>query len=222
MSKVLYIFLDEAGNLTFSKKGTDYFILSALVVERPFPCYNKLINLRYDLVEYGFNIESFHASSDSPPVRDRVFKEIKSKLNSIRIDSLVIEKRKTLPALQKEINFYPEMVGYLIRYILRGVNLKNYDEIIVFTDTIPLQKKRRAIEGETKIVIRDCIPKGLNIKFQVIHHSSKSNICLQIVDYCCWAIFRKWERNDNQPYNIIKPSINSEFEIFKGGKFLYY
>ncbi|MEX2410812.1 MAG: DUF3800 domain-containing protein [Candidatus Paceibacterota bacterium] len=62
MNKAVYIFLDEAGNLDFSNRGTEYFILSSLVIERPFAGYIEMVDLRYDLVEFGYNIEGFHAS----------------------------------------------------------------------------------------------------------------------------------------------------------------
>lgn len=220
MGDKLYIFLDESGNLDFSETGTRYFILTSLTIERPFAGYNELIDLRYDLVEFGFDIESFHATEDRQPVRDKVFGVINTNLNEYRFDALVVEKRKTGPALQKDTAFYPRMVGYLIKYIIQNIDISRYEEVIVFTDTIPLNRKRRAIEGETKKVLKELMPKEK--VFQVMHHSSGSNICLQIVDYCCWAIFRKWERNDERSYVLIQDGLYSEFEIFKIGTRFYY
>ncbi|MEQ9309514.1 MAG: DUF3800 domain-containing protein [Balneolaceae bacterium] len=220
MSKPLYIFLDEAGNLDFTDKGTEYFILTSLTTFRPFPAYNELVKLRYDLIEYGFNIESFHATEDRQPVRDRVFEVINSKLDEFQIDALIVEKRKTGKALQKDIRFYPEMVGYLLRFVLGKHDLSKYSQVIVVTDTIPLNRKRRAIEGKTKEVLKDCISKGMS--FRIMHHNSKSNMCLQIIDYCCWAIFKKWERDDDRSYKLIQEGIKSEFPIFRNGKIKYY
>lgn len=47
------MFIDEGGNLDFSPKGTKYFTLSCLTGKRLFPSYDKLRNIKYDLIEDG-------------------------------------------------------------------------------------------------------------------------------------------------------------------------
>jgi len=34
------------------------------------------------------------------------------------------------------------------------------------------------------------------------------------VDYCNWAIYRKWKDDDRRSYNLIAPAVRSEFDIF--------
>ena len=46
--------------------------------------------------------------------------------------------------------------------------------------------------------------------------------CLQIADYCCWAIQRKWESGDDRSYVLIKDKIQSDFNAFARGKTVYY
>lgn len=88
-SRFIYIFLDEAGNLDFSPSGTRYFVLSSITKERPFEAYKDFTELKYDLIELGTNIEYFHASEDSQAVRNRVFEIIQTRLQGMRIDSLI-------------------------------------------------------------------------------------------------------------------------------------
>jgi len=216
----LYIFLDEGGNLDFADSGTKYFTLTGLSKERPFEAFKELHNLKYDCIESGAEIECFHASEDRQKVRDQVFAVIDSHLTKIRLDSLIVEKRKTGNALQIEERFYPEMMGYLVDYIIKGHNLDNIANIYVFTDSLSFKKKREAVEKAIKKVLSHKIPK--EILYHIFHHASKSNYDLQIVDYCNWAIFRKWERNDDRSYNIIKKAVASEFEIFRNGSKHYY
>jgi hypothetical protein len=71
MSRFLYIFLDEAGNFDFSSNGTRYFVMACITRERPFGDYNDFIQLKYDLVEHGDEVEYFHASEDKQAVRDK-------------------------------------------------------------------------------------------------------------------------------------------------------
>lgn len=220
MKRFLYIFLDEAGNLDFSPNGTKYFLLTSTTKERPFLAYKEMTELKYDLVEQGLNIEYFHASEDSPAIRRQVFEIILDRLNGIRIDSLIIEKRKTGPALCREERFYPEMLGYLLKYILNGYNLSAYSEVIVFTDRIPVNKKRKAIEKAVKITLSKQLPK--DVRYRIFHHDSKSNMDLQIADYCNWAVYRKWDKGDDLFYKGLKPAIRSEFDMFRSGTRYYY
>ena len=113
--KILYVFLDEAGDFGFHSDGSKYFLLTSIAKERPFAIYQGLADLKYDLTESGLTMEYFHAAEDKQPIRDKVFVVIQKHLANIRIDSLIIEKRKTVPALQQPEKFYPKMLGYLLR-----------------------------------------------------------------------------------------------------------
>ena len=219
-NRILYIFLDEGGNLDFSGNGTKYFTLTSLSKERPFEAYRSLNELKYNLIELGVEIEYFRASEDRQVVRDSVFNIIQSHLAPTRIDSLIVEKRKTGHALQSEERFYPEMLGYLLQYVVNGYELSQFEKVIVFTDNIPVQRKRRAVEKAIKLTMAHKLPQG--VSYYIFHHASKSNYDLQIVDYCNWAIYRKWEKEDNRSYQIIQGVVASEFDIFKAGTNFYY
>lgn len=220
LSRFLYVFLDEAGNLDFSAQGTKFFLLGAITKERPFNAYKELTELKYDLVELGTNVEYFHASENAQPVRNRVFDIIQRNLDGVRVDALVVEKRKTGPALQPVENFYPRMLGYLLRHILERHDLKLFQEVIVFTDSLPVQKKREAVEKVIKTTLAKLLP--ASARYRLLHHDSKSNFDLQIADYCTWAIYRKWNSGDERSYHHIQPAVKSEFDIFRTGTKFYY
>ena len=48
--------------------------------------------------------------------------------------------------------------------------------------------------------------------------------CLQVADYCAWAIQRKWESNskDIRSYNIIKDRIKYEYDLWAKGDKEHY
>jgi hypothetical protein len=219
-TRVLYIFLDEAGNFDFSPSGTPYFILGSLTKERPFLAYQELTELKYDLIEAGTDVEFFHAAEDRQEVRNKVFGIISGRLEGCTVDATVIEKRKTGPALQDTAKFYPKMLGYHLRYILEHVDWHGVAEVVVITDRIPVTKKRRAVEKAVKQTLSEMLPKGA--LYRVMHHDSKSNFDLQIADYCTWAIQRKWTQSDERSYQLIHSAIRSEFDIFRTGTTHYY
>jgi len=220
----LYIFLDEGGNLDFSPKGTKVFTLTSVTMKRPFHMADPLDALKYDLIEFGLEIEYFHASTDKQSVRDRVYKIIQNYLHHIQVDTLIVEKRKTMPHLRTDSQFYPRMLSYLLNYpierpLLGEYKIEEIDEVIIVTDTLPVERKRKAIRGAIKSKLKKIIP---NTPFRIMHHSSKSSMELQIADYCNWAIYRKWEIGDTRSYDLIKTRIKSEFDIFSVGEKNYY
>ncbi len=216
----LYMFVDEGGNFDFSQKGTTFFTLTCVATERPFRIYQEIDNYKYDLIENGFPLEFFHCAEDNKHIRSKMLSRIKNYLSKLRIDSLIVEKRKTAPSLQESTEFYPRMLGYLLAYVLRDYRSGQFSKIVIITDSMPKASKRKAMEKSTKAVLEKMLPEGTN--YTILHHAAKSHYGLQIVDYCNWSIFRKWERSDNEHYDIIEPAIRSEFEIFLTGKTRYY
>ena len=182
MMSPTYIFLDESGNFDFSVNGTRYFILTSLCIQRPFPWFSSLDSYKYDCLENGLEKEHFHCVDDDWPVRKGVFDIISNHLDKIKIDSLIIQKNKTHPVLWDVEKFYPMMLGYLLKYVLKYEK----KEVIVIVDNIPVKKKRNAIEKGIKFVLANMLPTGT--KYRVLHHDSRSHYGLQVADYCCWAI----------------------------------
>lgn len=220
MPNCVYIFLDEGGNFDFSPTGTRYFVLTSVATRRPFPAHGPLDDLKHDCLEYGLDTEYFHCTDDNPHVRGKVFDQIANHLAALRIDSLVVEKSKAGPALREDRRFYPEMLGYLLRYVIPRELKDGVDEVIVITDTIPIQKKRQAVEKAIKSVLSKMLPPGM--RYRILHHASRSHYGLQVADYCNWAVFRKWQKGEVEFYDRIKPAIQSEFDIFRTGTKHYY
>jgi len=211
--RVLYIFLDEGGNLDFSPVGTKYFTMTSVTKERPFYAFSDFINLKYDLAEEGYLTSRFHATEDKQFVRNRVFEVIREHLDQFRIDSLIVEKRKTVPDLQRERRFYPEMLGRLLQYVLNGYALNQFSQVLIFTDKLPVKRKKESVEKAIKQTLSKKLPS--TARYRIVHHESQSNSYLQIADYCNWAIYRKWNGNDERSYGVIKSAIKSEFDVFR-------
>ena len=117
MNRCVYVFLDESGNLDFSAHGTRYFVLTSVSMERPFRAYGALDAYKYDCLECGLESEHFHCAEDNRHVRGKVFDIIGEHLDTTSIDSLIVEKRKTNLTITIDRRFYPEMLGYLLKYV---------------------------------------------------------------------------------------------------------
>ncbi len=209
VSNCAYIFLDESGNFDFSASGTRYLVLTSVGMRRPFPTSDRLNDYKYECIEQGTDIEYFHCYDDRKNVRNAVFDVIAAHLDALRIHCLVVEKAKTDPALRETARLYPWMLGYLLRRALREELHAGADEVIVITDTIPVNKKRKAVEKSIQLAVARKQSPGF--KFRILHHQSRSHYGLQIADYCCWAIFRKWQRGESAWYDRIRPAVRGEF-----------
>lgn len=211
-----YVFIDESGNYDFSPSGTKTWVLTSVITEDIHPGVGELYDLKHKLIDLGTNLEYFHEAVDRQAVRDEVFQVIKG-LSNIRVDSLIVEKRKTAPTVRPLNRFYPEMVEHLLQYPFdsRGIDIGKYDKVIFFFGRVSAQKKQQQalVAGVKKYLSRHLKGKP----YEICMHSSASHHYLQIVDYLSWAIYVKWERGELRPYNEIRQLVKSEFPIFQRG-----
>jgi hypothetical protein len=206
--RFLYVFLDESGNLDFSEAGTRYLVFAAITLTRPFPWDGALASLKYDVVEQGTDVEYFHAAEDRQVVRNGVFGVISRHLSAFRLDTLVVDKKDVGPEFRAVEKLYPAMVGQLLRRALREAAEGGYSDIILTTDSIPVRRDRKAVEKAVKTALAQVLPS--TCRYRVFHHASKSSASLQIVDYCTWAVFKRWERGDTRSYDVVRPALRTE------------
>lgn len=212
MQRCSYIFLDEAGNFDFSDRGTRHFTLASVSARRPFEWASPLDEFKHDCIERGIGIEYFHCYNDSRRVRGSVFDLIASNSTNLNVDCLVVDKSKIPPSLHDESRFYPEMLGLLLSLVLPiEANEENTDEIIVITDTIPVNRRRRAVEKAVQTTLGRML--SPRTRYHLLHHQSRSHYGLQVADYCCWAVFLKWESQDGSWLGGIKSVLRNEFKF---------
>jgi hypothetical protein len=211
--KAAYIFLDEGGNFDFSLGGTKYFTLTSVLALRPFNIDSRLIELRFDLIEAGLDKEYFHASEDEQSTRTKVFEIIAASIDAFCVDSIIVEKSKTAPSLRADPAFYPRILGDLLQHAIRGTDARQWSELIIITDRIPVNKKQKAIEKAIKRTLPQMLPDKL--PFRILHHDSKSCCGLQVADYFNWAIYRAWDRGDSRSLELVRRVVRSQRDIFK-------
>ncbi len=212
VSRCAYIFLDESGNFDFRRSGSRYLVMTCVGMCRPFPAWEPLDDYKYRCIENGMDIEYFHCYADRKHVRSTVFSVIAQHLDDMRISCVVIEKTRVSAMMQEPKWLYQWMLGYLLGRVLAGELSTEVKDVIVITDTIPVNERRKAIVKSIQLAVARNQPP--NMKYRILHHQSRTHYGLQIADYCCWAIFRKWESEDCTWYDRIKPAVNGEFDVF--------
>ena len=202
-----YVFVDEAGDFAFTASGSKYFILTSVTLEAC-TAGDELLELRRNLVWEGIEIaDAFHATTDVQAVRDRVFTLLSR--HDFRVDATVFEKRRTPSHLRSEEALY-ELAWYLhMRHVAPQVAARD-DELMVVGASFSTRARRKALGHAVAGVVRRTATCAVA---RTAYWPAASDPCLQIADYCCWAIQRKWERNDARSYVLIAGKIHSEHPV---------
>ncbi len=93
------------------------------------------------------------------------------------------------------------------------------DELLVVAASIATKNKQKDFAAAVSDVMTQSATKNA---FVTASWPAESDPCLQVADYCCWAIQRKWESGDLRSYNLIANKVRSEFNLFAYGSTLYY
>jgi len=231
ISDTVYIFVDEAGDMDFSAKGSRHYMFNFLVKKRPFNLHEYISNYRYSLLERNLDpligkrldIEAFHAHKDNKYIKEELFNIISTfDKNSVQAYSYILEKPKVEPHKRKEKErFYIDNLNYSIQRLLDKLKIdKNF---IIITDRLPVQKNKGKQVGALKKGIKEYIKRNnLKIRYDIFHHASASSANLQIVDYISWAIFRKYEHTQDNYYKRIENYILDEELMTKDRKVNHY
>jgi Protein of unknown function (DUF3800) len=215
----LHLHVDESGCFGFSPKGSGFYVFGIAWTFDPEPLASAITRARFGLLKAGFDMRAFHAHTDRQNHRDLFVKTITG-FNTWNFAALVVEKRKVNPSIRAPEIFYPKFLSSVLRFIFRGSIGKAASSLMIFTDTIPVNKRRDAAEKAIKVACRAELGK---IPFEIFHHPEESNSWIQVVDYCTWAVSRKWERKDTRTYLQILSRLHApELDALKDGTTLYY
>jgi len=231
INDTVYIFVDEAGDMDFSVKGSKYYMFNFLIKQRPFNLHEIISNYRYSLLERNLDplngkrldIEAFHAHNDNKFIKEEIFKLISTfDTKSVKTYSYILEKPKVNPLKRKEKDkFYIDNLTLAIEQLLDKLKIdKNF---IIITDNLPVKQNKRKQIGALKKGVKEYIRNhDLSIRYDIFHHCSASSVNLQIVDYVSWAIFRKYEMGQDNYLKKIEKYFISIDDMTKDREFKHY
>jgi hypothetical protein len=218
-----YLFSDESGDLQFrrSPQVTRYFAVGTLLIEQDqlAELRRVLADVRDDLAWRSHGLDStFHATTDSYAVRNAVFDALA--LVDFRVDVTILEKSKAMPHIRVDSpRFFQYAWYYHLRYLAPRV-LHADDELLVVAAQLGLKKERAAFRASIEDVLKQCV--NFRVKRTLAFWRDESDFALQAVDYCTWAVMRKWERGDSRYFDIIEDKVHSQYDIFATGQTHYY
>ena len=218
METVVYIFGDESGNFDFSQKqgASRYFILTTVMM-KSCAVGDALLQLRRELAWKDVLLtEQFHASSDRQAVRDQVFNCL-ARFN-FRVDATILEKRTTIERYQTDVSQFYRLAWWLhLKYL--GQSIHGGEKALIVAASLGEKRKRQAFSDAFNDVARQAVS---HADFYTAFWHDATDPCLQVADYCGWAIQRKWESHDDRSYALIEHQIASEFDAFQRSTHYYY
>ena len=150
----------------------------------------------------------FHANDDRQSVRDAVF-ELLSR-HPFRVDATVVQKANVDPHLRSDTaRLYKVVVFKHLSWLAKS--LREVPEVQVTCASLGTRREQEAHVEGLEDILRTVQRKR---EWRQAMWSAASDPCLQIADYCCWAIQRRWERGDVRSYDLIQDKIATEVELF--------
>lgn len=216
-----FLFADEAGDFAF-KTGPNiskYYVVCTVSLAS---CQIgvELLELRRRLAWKRAPLRDyFHASVDRQEIRDEVF-DVLSK-HDFQIQATIMEKRKAAPRIRPtDERFYKNGWHHHFKYS-SGRYVTPGSTLMITVASIGTKRQRVNFEDAVRDVVRQRLGRKL---WRVAFWPCQTDPCLQVADYCTWAIQRYWESGgkDDRSYKLIKNKINYEYELFKPGTKTYY
>ena len=124
--------------------------------------------------------------------------------------SIYLNKQKVYTRLQDEKHI---LYNYITNILIDRIMTKK----LLSSNDITLVASRRETnkflnENFKNYLEQSNNEKGMRLKVEIKTPTEEK--CLQVVDACSWAIFRKYEHGDEQYYDIFKSKIIEENSLF--------
>ena len=208
----MFIFLDESGDLGFSKRSSNWFLFTLVVVENPRKIEKIIKKIRKTLnKKYKKNFSELHAYHCDDITRTRVLKSI-SELDDICVVTTILNKKKVYVDLQSQKNYLYNFTANIILDRLINKNIiKDGENISLVVDKKDTKKN---LKDNFISYITTAMKEKRSGNFKMTLSASYNEKGLQAVDFISWAIFRKYERGDFEFYEIIKDKIVDERLLF--------
>jgi len=237
-NNINYFFVDESGDPTFynkegncivGKEGCSKILILGLIrTQTPEIIRRVILNLKDEISNDSYLKaipsfqrtlkEGFHAKNDTPEIREKFFKLIKTLdfkaelFVARKIENLFIKRHQG-----KEELFYNDMV---IKLFENKLHLAPINHIYF---AVRGNKKRQSPLNNAIITAKNTFEKKSN---KVIYSNNiifpqtpTGEPCLQITDYINWSVYRAFINQEERYINFIKEKISLIVDIYDFKKY---
>jgi len=210
----MYIFLDESGGVGFSDGSSKYLVIALVVTRDRKELEYPIKRVRGRILKKKLReLPEIKASDSSPRIKKKVLEGLAKR--NIEIHSIICNKSKVRSHLRRNKR---ALYNYICRLIVEPTVLDMGGEINLIVDK---RTKRRSIRRGFDIYLLEMIKKKQffmaddhKVNIKITHKESCNDRALQATDFIANAIFRKFEHQDTQYYDVIKEKITTEKRLF--------
>jgi hypothetical protein len=197
------IFIDESGDLgTNIERSSKYFVLAALISREKAPIQRCFKKIRNTLKKSKTEIPEFKFTQSNQTVKRRVFHCLSS--NDFSIAYSYFSKEEIHPHLNGNSNIYVDLTTFLISQILEHANNGETINLVIDRSLNGTQQSKFNSELTSKVMENPGIEIYDPERISIAHVDSKSDVCIQAVDFIAGAIYSKYHSNESEYYNQIK------------------
>jgi len=215
-----FVYADEAGCFTFnrSQNVSKYFIIATIITKDWVPISIGLQRLRKKLLVKNLPLgDYFHATTDKQMVRDEVYSEIIK--HDFTIQATICEKSKAQRQVTSSKARFYKTPWYYHCNLGIAPRLAKPSGVFITAASLGTKKEKATFKTALDDVQKQSFPKT---PCRVDFRPCAADECLQVADYCAWAIQRKWEMNDERSYDLIKDRVTREYDLWSHGTHHYY
>jgi len=208
---MIYIFLDESGDLGFSQKSSRWFVLTVVLSENYREIEKNVKRIHRGLKKKYKKVKELHAYHADVVTKKRMLKLL-SATQGLQILCIILNKEKVYIDLQNQKNYLYNYTANILLDRLKNKKICKPDEkIMIYIDQ---RETNKFLKKNFEQYLRNNLLKWKKNEFEINIKPSHTEKCLQAADFISWAIFRKYERSDYEFYEIIKDKIIEEKLLF--------
>jgi len=208
---MMYVYLDESGDLGFGQGGSRYFTIAFVVVKDPihFVRCVKEIKIKHNIPR---NVEL-----KGNTTREVIKEELLGRLQKLDIEvhAITVRKKNVEPKLRRDTNiFYNYVVG--LSLVERILQEPASSRVLISVD-------RRIISIKSGFKFNEYLKykiwyegKRPDINLEIEHLDSHKRYAIQGIDIVCNSIFRKYSSNNYKLFNIIQGKVKNDKRLFFG------
>ena len=206
---MIYIYLDESGDLGFEHGGTKYFTIVFAIVKSPihFKRCVKKVKVKYHIPRD----EELKGYTTRESIKKDLLRRF-AKLD-IEVHAITARKKNVDLKLRKDTNIlYNYVVG--LSLIERILQEPADASVLINVD-------RRVISITSGFKFNDYLRYKIwyegrrpDINLEIKHLDSHENYAIQGIDVICNSIFRKYSSNNCRLFNIIQSKVGSDKRLF--------
>lgn len=210
----MYVFLDESGELGFAERSSKYLVIALVATKYRKELEYPIKRVRQRKLKKSLReLPEFKASNTSPYIKKKVLKELSKR--DIEIHAIICNKANIKHTLR---NKKQSLYNYVCRLIVEPTTINMVGEINLIVDKRTNKKSvRRSFDTYLHKMIKQKkfqIGDDHTVNIKITHKESHNDRGLQAADFIANAIYRKFEHEDTQYYDIIKEKITTEKKLF--------